>query len=105
MQFRIAGIPYTVEFKPDLMSDMEALGYVRFETQSIYIDPALPPERMSQTIVHELTHAVLYEAGYTEHDEEMADRIGKALWQMLIDSSPEAFERLRDLADGTSTFE
>ena len=41
---------------------------------------------MAQTLIHEITHGILVEAGYINHEEEQADRIGKILYQVLVDN-------------------
>ncbi|MCT7670051.1 MAG: hypothetical protein N4R98_03180 [Lactobacillus iners] len=40
-------------------------------------------ERKQQTLIHELTHAVFSETGFTEQDEETVTRLSSVLYQVL----------------------
>jgi len=45
----------------------------------------LSESRKEQTFVHELTHAIFYEAGVEEQDEDMINRVSLVLHQVLKD--------------------
>jgi hypothetical protein len=97
---RIGGIPYEIVFQNGLMDDANALGHVEFEKQRITIDPSLPPERMAQTIVHEVMHAVFYEAGIADQDEDLVNQLAIAWWRMICETDDGFYEDIRTLSDG-----
>lgn len=43
-------------------------------------------ERKSDVFIHELTHAIFYEAGFEEQDEDMINRVAKVLHQVIKDN-------------------
>ncbi|WP_303976783.1 hypothetical protein [Streptococcus danieliae] len=91
---KIGGLTYTVSKKPDLQGRTGDWGHIVYKTQEIELDDSLSEQLENQTLIHEITHGILIEAGYTDHNEEQADRIGKILYQVLTDND---FSWLRDL--------
>src|SRR5690606_35197950 len=85
MKFEIAGIEYTVE-EVNGLTDAEHFGYINFADSVIRIDANLSEDRKRQTLAHELAHALLYEAGFEDHDEELASRLGRLLHMFLPDN-------------------
>lgn len=86
---KIGGLVYKVEQVEDLARlemEEDLAGMIYYRDAEIKIDKDLPTQIASHTLIHETTHGILLEAGYTEHEEEMADRIGKVLYQVLIDN-------------------
>lgn len=47
---------------------------------------SLTPQKKKIVLAHELTHAILFEAGFKEQDEDMVDRISKILLQVIQDN-------------------
>ncbi|MBF0699434.1 hypothetical protein [Streptococcus danieliae] len=91
---KIGGLTYTVNKKLDLQGKTGDWGHILYKTQEIELDDSLSKQLENQTLIHEITHGILVEAGYTGHNEEQADRIGKILYQVLTDND---FSWLRDL--------
>lgn len=91
---KIGGLIYVVSKKPDLQGRTGDWGHILYKTQEIELDDSLSEQLENQTLIHEITHGILVEAGYTDHNEEQADRIGKILYQVLTDND---FSWLRDL--------
>lgn len=86
---KIGGLIYKVAQVEDLsrLEMVEDLaGMIYYREVEMKIDKDLPPQIANHTLIHEMTHGILQEAGYTEHEEEMADRIGKVLYQVLVDN-------------------
>lgn len=96
MEIKVGGIHYSIEAKENVMKDTGSLGFCDYEGARIVVDASLAPERMQQVIIHELTHAIMYEAGFDEQDEDMVNRFGIVLHQVLCDNftfgTPEELE-------------
>lgn len=95
----IGGISYEIRMVDELMVDEQALGYIEFEKQLISIDPAIPDQRKAQTIIHEITHGIFYEAGMREHEEELVDRLSIVLTRLIVETDPKLFDKIRKLAN------
>ncbi|HFU3863174.1 TPA: hypothetical protein ACGO5U_001216 [Streptococcus suis] len=83
---KIGGLTYTVKKVSDLQGKEGDWGRIQYKTQEITLDDSLKEQLEDQTLIHEITHGILVEAGYVEHEEEQADRIGKILYQVLTDN-------------------
>ena len=65
----------------------------------ITIRAGLTPDRGFETFVHELTHAILNEAGYRycdeegTHTEDFVERFSKALYQVILDNNFEEIKK------------
>lgn len=64
----ITGKPIKFSYKKELKSDdgYQALGLFDGPKRRIEVSLCQTPEQMSETILHELTHAVLYMSGQSE---------------------------------------
>lgn len=84
----VAGITYSIEEKDNVIIDGNSryAGSCDSENAIIEIKADLTNERKEETFVHELLHAILFEAGYAEHDEELVMRASKVLYQVLKDN-------------------
>ena len=86
MEIKVGGIHYSIEAKENVIKDTGSLGFCDYEGARIVVDASLAPERMQQVIIHELTHAIMFEAGFDEQDEDMVNRFGIVLHQVLCDN-------------------
>lgn len=85
--FRIGSVDYNVEEVADLHDKgQELLGWVTYHDTLIRIDSEVSNGRKKNVLIYELLHAMLYEAGYDEQDEEMVRRLGNVLTQVLTDN-------------------
>ena len=83
----IGGNNYKIETVDHVVENGEEyLGICDYEKNLILVSKDLAPGRARSVITHELTHAIFYEAGYLDHDEEMITRIGIVLNQFLQDN-------------------
>jgi Zn-dependent peptidase ImmA (M78 family) len=84
-EVKVAGITYKVSEKDyvEINVNKNCLGSCSYADSNIVILNSLSNTRKEQVFVHELVHAVLMEAGYDEHDEDMVNRIGIVLHQVL----------------------
>lgn len=62
------------------------LGECNYFENRISINTMIEQQRQRVTLIHEMTHAIFYEAGFEEQDEDMIDRVGKVLYQVLCDN-------------------
>jgi Zn-dependent peptidase ImmA (M78 family) len=83
---KVAGITYHTKEVDNLSYDHNLYGQVTYANTLIKIDSGLSEEKKEQVFVHELFHAILHEAGYDEHDEEMVRRVANVLYQVLKDN-------------------
>lgn len=85
----VAGIPYTIRESVVVVIDGNTnyAGSCNYENAIIEIKEDLPNERKQETFIHELLHAILFEAGYSEHDEELVSRASKIMYQVLKDNN------------------
>lgn len=90
---KVGGITYAIEIVDDLTGETDELGNIKYKKAKIQLDSNMDIQIHNQTFVHELAHAILVEAGYSEHEEDMANRIGLVLYQVLKDND---FSFIRD---------
>ena len=84
--FRVGSVDYTVSITPKTAAVDCLWGKVSFGDTSIELADGLSEERLKNVLIHELTHAIFHEAGFTEHDEDMINRVGNVLAQVLRDN-------------------
>ncbi len=90
---KVGGITYKVEIVDDLAGSDDCFGAIQYKKSLIQLDNNLDEQLYNKTLVHELTHAMFVEAGYNDHEEDMANRIGLVLYQVLKDND---FSFLKD---------
>lgn len=84
----VAGVAYQVQEKEftEISDGANILGVCIYDKAQILVKSTMPKERKEEVFVHELLHAILYEAGFGEHDEDLVNRAGKVLYQVLKDN-------------------
>ena len=97
MKFRVGSVDYTVK-EVDGLHDggQELLGWVTYHDNLIRLDSNASAIRKQNTLVHELVHAMLYEAGIEDQDEDLVTRLAHVLHGVLRDND---FGFLRDIDD------
>ncbi len=83
---KIGGLVYEISKQPDLQGTTSEWGHIEYKTGKIVLDDSQSQQIEDQTLIHEITHGILVEAGFVDHKEEQADRIGKILYQVLSDN-------------------
>lgn len=85
---KIAGIEYEVREKEyvEFNENANALGVCVYDKALIEVKSTMSNERKEEVFVHELFHAILNEAGFDEHDEDLVNRASKVLYQVLKDN-------------------
>lgn len=87
-KIKIGGMEYQVkEVKFGESNGDVTLGECHFETADILINENLSDNRKEQTLFHEMVHAMLFEAGSTEYDnEELVNQLGLIMYQVFKDN-------------------
>jgi hypothetical protein len=98
LTFRVGTLDYKVTEAPDMIRKHNLFGQVTYDDGIIEVEPTLSEQRKHNVIVHELVHAMLFEAGYDEQDEEQVRRLGNVLTQVLRDND---FAFIREEEDET----
>ena len=81
---KVAGIEYNVQIKELVDNDPNTYGSCVYHDAHIEIRKGLSRERAEQTFVHELMHAMIFEAGYRGDEyEELVERLSVVLHQAI----------------------
>lgn len=85
----VSGIDYAVREKEyvEINENKNYQGACVYSTPTIEVLKALGDERKAEVLVHEMMHAILFEAGFSEHDEDQVNRSAKVLYQVLRDNN------------------
>jgi len=83
---RIGSVDYSVAYQRGLSSGDSLLGQINYGHCEINIEESLPASRAREVLAHEMMHGILFEAGYEDHDEGQANRLGKVLAVLLRDN-------------------
>jgi len=83
--FRVGSVEYSVSLTSKIATEC-LWGKISFGNALIEIAEGLSEERLKNVLIHELTHAIFHEAGFIEHDEDMVNRVGNVLAQVLRDN-------------------
>ncbi|MEC2070328.1 hypothetical protein [Alkalihalophilus marmarensis] len=88
MEIKVGGVIYTVKELPvvDIGGDRNYSGACDYNQTTIELEEGLSDERKNDVLFHEITHAIFYEAGFAEQDEDMINRVGKVISQVFNDN-------------------
>jgi hypothetical protein len=78
---KIGPLVYAVNRAP-----ISEMGICDYEKQTITIRDGLAPEVAKVVLWHEVVHAVLFQLGYTDHDERLVDGLAHSIMSVLIDN-------------------
>lgn len=67
--------------------DRNYQGSCSYTNTEINILDSLSEERKKDVFFHELTHAIFYEAGFEDQDEDMINRVAKIIHQVVKENS------------------
>ncbi len=86
----VGPIEYDIVFVRGLM-DVDGItklnGYIDYINCEIRIEENMDPQRQFQTLMHELNHAILANAG-VEHDEALVEALALGWMSILVDNGP-----------------
>ena len=88
-KIKVGGICYDVEFKELDSMDGIQLGWCEYAKSKIEINNHnISIQKQEQTIIHEMTHAIIHEAGldFGEDEESIVNHISLTLHQVLKDN-------------------
>ena len=86
---KVGGIDYTIEFKELDKEDGVQLGWCDYAKANFEINNHnINEQKQKQTIIHEMTHAIIHEAGlgFGDDEERVVNHIGLVLYQVLKDN-------------------
>ncbi|MBX9972125.1 ImmA/IrrE family metallo-endopeptidase [Cytobacillus firmus] len=83
---KVGGIEYEIIQIEKMEEQFNHLGQILYTKGIIKVDKELAPDRKEQVFIHELLHACFYEAGFEEQDEDMVNRLGIVLYQVIKDN-------------------
>lgn len=98
LKFTVGSNVYTVAEVEGFMRKYDLYGQVLYSDCHIEIESRMAPTRKTNVIIHELLHAMLFEAGYDEQDEELVRRLGNVLTQVIGDNA-ETFDKLFEMEE------
>jgi hypothetical protein len=93
MVIRVAGNDYDVQVTPTLATAQGLWGLCSYGVNTISSAQGIEGDRANNTLIHEMTHAIFFEAGFIDHEEDMVNRVANVLHQVLRDND---FGFLRD---------
>lgn len=83
MDINVCGVRYKIVQLEDVDNNPCCLGLCVYRDSRIQLKRGLSFERKKQTLIHELLHAMLYEAGYEEHDETLVSNLSIVINQVI----------------------
>lgn len=96
LTIRVGSVDYTVNVVKGIGDKYNLFGQVVYGDTSVDIDAALSEQRQHNVLVHELVHAMMFEAGIEDQDEDLVNRLGHVLHGVLRDND---FGFIRDEGD------
>lgn len=86
--YKVGAIDYEVKDMDyvEIDDNKNYIGKCTYTNSTIEIVKGLSKTRREQTLIHELLHAMLNEAGISNHDEDLVNRLGIVLHQFIIDN-------------------
>jgi hypothetical protein len=88
-QVKIGSVPYRIEYSSPVVSeekDKVLWGEILQGKQLIKVDAEIGPEMQRVVLLHEVIHGLLLHCGLSNHEEEIAERLGYALDSFLQDN-------------------
>lgn len=83
MDINICGVKYKIVQLEDVDNNPSCLGLCIYKDSLIQLKQGLSFERKKQILIHELLHAMMYEAGYEEHDEGLVNNLSIVINQVI----------------------
>lgn len=84
---KVGGVIYKVREKDLIVAnETSGLGSCDYDKSIIELKTGMSQTRKEQVFMHELTHAILFEAGFSEHDEDLVERFAIVAHQVFKDN-------------------
>ena len=88
-KIKVGGLIYDVlpvEWEKNADGDLQ-FGMFNAHRTNILINELISEQAQKQTLIHEMMHAIFFEAGIeVENEEDLVNRIGAVLYQVLQDN-------------------
>jgi hypothetical protein len=98
VKLKILGQTYTVEYiSEQLMRAAEVAGICGLEGNHIYIAMGLHPDRLQETILHEINHVIWFQLGLGAgpmEEERIVDAFAKGWTAVLRDNPAKVLKQL-----------
>lgn len=88
----VMGINYQIKFEPSPVDNGQTVwGYTDYGNALIVLQSGMNEQKISQTLIHELTHAMFHEMGNDTlaTDEVIVGSFGNVLYQVLKENNLE----------------
>lgn len=85
-KIKVAGIDYLIQEVDEIDDDPGTMGSCLYQKSTIKIKSNMSEHKKEQTLVHETLHACFNEAGFIDQDEDIINRVGIILYQVLKDN-------------------
>ncbi|GHP12991.1 hypothetical protein YK48G_04160 [Lentilactobacillus fungorum] len=85
----IGGINYQIKFVKNLEdTNQPCWGLTEYEKATIFLRDGLSWQKRRQTLIHEMVHVMLHEAGLDDvcNDEKLVNPLGNVLNEVLADN-------------------
>lgn len=82
---KVGAVTYQVKYETRLADDA-MMGNVRVLEGTIDIRPNMSASMEKITLLHEVIHAILFQAGEKEHDEQVIDIVAHGILQVFQDN-------------------
>jgi hypothetical protein len=92
-QIKIGGFQWTIEQQMDVAREGDIYGSTHHTSQKIFLDPTMPRQKLEQTLLHEIMHAIWWQSGIERgsEDKKLEERVIHALsmglYQVLQDNN------------------
>ncbi|POD46273.1 ImmA/IrrE family metallo-endopeptidase [Pseudomonas syringae pv. syringae] len=83
---KVAGIEYEIYQVEEIDDDPGNMGSCIYQKSFIKLKESMSEHKKEQTFIHEVLHACFNEAGFQKQDEDMVNRLGIVLHQVLKDN-------------------
>lgn len=90
MYINVCGVKYQIIQLEDVDNNPSCLGLCIYKDSLIQLKQGLSFERKKQILIHELLHAMMYEAGYEEHDEGLVNNLSIVINQVILQNDIKA---------------
>lgn len=90
-QVKVMGVDYRIKFSddPDIEHDENdfVYGFADYSLSLVVLHTGMSKQQTYETLVHELCHCMLYEAGNPNYDDEtLIKPLGNVMYQVIKDN-------------------
>lgn len=93
-KIKIGGFQWRVIESKDISIEGNCFGSTHTDTQKIFLEPGIPEQKRSQTLLHEIMHAIFWTSGLEKihtgshrlTEEELVNSLSMGLFQVIRDN-------------------